>query len=116
MALLLSVVAPLALAPESRAQTAPVLGLASYYGSYHQGLRTASGERFDMRELTVAHRTLPFGTQVRITNLANGRVVTVRITDRGPYVAGRVVDVSYAAARRLGLVRTGTARVSMEII
>lgn len=116
LGLLIAGMATLALAPPSGAQTTPLLGLASYYGSYHDGLRTASGERFDMREMTAAHRTLPFGTHVRVTNLRNGRAVVVRITDRGPYVRGRVLDVSYAAARRLGLVRSGTARVSMEII
>jgi peptidoglycan lytic transglycosylase len=103
-------------APPSSAQDEPTRGVASYYGSYHQGLHTASGERFDMREMTAAHRTLPFGTHVRVTNLANGRAVVVRITDRGPFVRGRLLDVSYAAARRLGLVRSGTAPVEMEII
>ena len=115
-ALLLAAASNLSLASPSRAQIVPAVGLASYYGSYHQGLRTASGETFDMRSMTAAHRTLPFGTQVRVTNLANGRAVVVRITDRGPFVRGRMLDVSYAAARRLGLVRCGTAQVSMEVI
>ena len=91
-------------------------GIASYYADYHQGLRTASGERFDLRALTAAHRTLPFGTRVRVTNLRNGRAVVVRITDRGPFVRGRLLDVSWAAARRLGLLRSGVALVSMEVI
>jgi rare lipoprotein A len=91
-------------------------GLASYYANEHDGLRTASGERYDMDELTAAHRTLPFGTRVRVTNLQNGRRVVVRINDRGPFRRGRVIDVSYAAARRLGLVRSGVAKVRIQVL
>jgi rare lipoprotein A len=91
-------------------------GLASYYAHYHEGRRTASGERFDTQAMTAAHRTLPFGTQVRVTNLANGQAVVVRINDRGPYVRGRMLDVSYGAAKRLGLLRSGVTSVSMEVI
>jgi rare lipoprotein A len=91
-------------------------GLASYYAGEHDGLRTASGERYDMDELTAAHRTLPFGTRVRVTNLQNGRRVVVRINDRGPFRRGRVIDVSYAAARRLGLVRSGVAKVRIQVL
>src|SRR5262245_18944751 len=116
LAAVLVATATAALASPSRAQTVPVVGVASYYGSYHDGLRTASGTRFDMRRMTAAHRSLPFGTRVRVTYLRNGRAVVVRITDRGPFVRGRILDVSYAAARRLGLLRAGTAQVSMEII
>jgi len=97
---------------EHRHQT----GVASYYAREHDGLRTASGERYDMDEMTAAHRTLPFGTRVRVTNLENGRHVVVRINDRGPFRRGRVVDVSYAAARKLGLVRSGLARVRLEVV
>ena len=94
----------------------PVRGLASYYGRFHDGQRTASGEPFDMQAMTAAHRTLPFGTQVRVTNLKSGRAVVVRINDRGPFVKGRLLDLSYAAAKQLGVLRTGLARVRMEVI
>jgi rare lipoprotein A len=91
-------------------------GYASYYARAHDGLRTASGERYDMDELTAAHRTLPFGTRVRVTNLENGRHVVVRINDRGPFSQGRVIDVSYAAARKLGLVHSGVAKVRLQVL
>jgi rare lipoprotein A len=91
------------------------VGMASYYGREHAGRRTASGEVFDMNEMTAAHRTLPFGTRVRVTNLANGREVTVRINDRGPFRRGRILDLSYAAARRLGIVGRGVARVRVAV-
>ncbi len=92
------------------------VGTASWYGSAHQGGTTSSGERFDQREFTAAHRTLPLGTRARVTNVANGRSVIVRINDRGPFVRGRVLDVSYGAARALGIVRCGTARVRIEVL
>ena len=85
-------------------------GGAAYYG----GGRTASGERSGSNELTAAHRTLPFGTRVLVTNLRNGRSVIVRINDRGPYGRGRIIDVSVAAARELGMIGSGTAKVSVE--
>ena len=91
------------------------VGLASYYGREHDGRRTASGEIFDMNEMTAAHRTLPFGTRVRVTDLANGRQVTVRINDRGPFRRGRIVDLSYAAARKLGIVGRGVAKVRVAV-
>jgi peptidoglycan lytic transglycosylase len=91
-------------------------GYASYYARAHDGLRTASGERYDMDEMTAAHPTLPFGTRVRVTNLQNGRHAVVRINDRGPFKRGRVIDVSYAAARKLGLVRSGIAKVRLEVL
>ena len=103
----------------SHAMTRPrdqQVGMASYYGGAHNGRRTASGERFDMEEMTAAHRTLPFGTRVRVTNLANGRHATVRINDRGPFRKKRIIDVSYAAARELGMVGRGTARVRLEVL
>lgn len=92
-----------------------VLGssLASWYGPRFQGRTTASGERFDMNGLTAAHRTLPLGTQVRVRNLENGRSVVVRINDRGPYVKGRGIDLSYAAARELRMVEDGEAPVEI---
>jgi len=80
---------------------------------YHSG-RTASGERSGPHELTAAHRTLPFGTKVLVTNVGNGRSVIVRINDRGPFGRGRIIDVSTAAARQLGMIASGTARVTVE--
>jgi len=94
----------------------PEYGMASYYGHQHHGQRTASGERFDMHEMTAAHRTLPFGTRVRVTNLENGRSVVVRINDRGPWKKGRVVDLSYDAARELHMVGAGTTRVRVDVL
>jgi rare lipoprotein A len=91
-------------------------GLASYYGASFAGRRTASGERFDPSGFTAAHRDLPFGTKIRVTNLDNGRTVIVRINDRGPYADGRIVDVSWAAARELGMLRSGVARVRVELL
>ncbi len=90
-----------------------LLGLASYY---EHGSLTASGERFDARELTAAHPTLPFGTHLRVTNLATGRSVTVRVNDRGPFVRGRIVDVSYTAAQTLGMVGHGIAKVKLDVV
>ncbi len=92
---------------------AAAYGLASFY---KEGSKTASGEKFDGHELTAAHRTLPFGTQVRVTNVANGRSVTVRINDRGPFVRGRVVDVSYLAAKTLGMTGRGIAKVKLDVV
>jgi rare lipoprotein A len=91
-------------------------GLASWYGGKFQGRRTASGEIFDTRRLTAAHRSLPFGTRVRVTNLENGRSVEVRINDRGPFVAGRVIDLSLAAAATIGLTGRGVAAVRLEVL
>ena len=88
-------------------------GLASFYT---EGTRTASGEKFDTHELTAAHPTLPFGTRLRVTNEATGRSVTVRVNDRGPYVPGRVVDVSYSAANALGMVGGGVAKVRLDVV
>lgn len=88
-------------------------GMASFYT---EGSRTASGEKFDSRELTAAHPTLPFGTRLRVTNVATGRAVTVRVNDRGPYVAGRVVDVSQSAADALGMVGAGIAKVRLDVV
>lgn len=91
-------------------------GMASYYGARHHGKRTASGERFDQHSLTAAHRQLPFGTRVKITNLGNNDSVVVRINDRGPYTRGRLIDVSREAAEQLGMLRTGTARVRVQAL
>ena len=88
-------------------------GLASFYA---EGSQTASGEKFDPNELTAAHPTLPFGTRLRVTNIANGRSVTVRVNDRGPFVAGRAVDVSYSAAERIGIIERGVAKVKLDVV
>ena len=87
-------------------------GIASWYGERFRGRRTASGSRFNPDALTAAHRTLPFGTRVRVTNVRNGRSVVVRITDRGPFIRGRIIDLSRAAARRIGI--AGIGRVRLE--
>jgi len=91
-------------------------GLASWYGRDFQGRPTASGELFDMYAYTAAHRDLPFGTRVRVTNEANGRSVVVRINDRGPWVEGRILDLSYAAAKQLGMIEAGVVRVRLEVL
>ncbi len=97
-----------------RAGSAGEIGLASFYGSSFQGRRMASGARYDERAMTCAHRWLPFGTVVRVTDLRSGRSVEVVVTDRGPHVQGRVVDLSLAAAESLGIVEQGVARVRVE--
>jgi rare lipoprotein A len=91
-------------------------GGASYYAQKFHGRRTASGERFDNTALTAAHRTLPFGSMVRVTNPVNGRAVTVRINDRGPFHGNRVIDVSRAAAEELGLVARGHGQVELALL
>jgi len=93
----------------------PQEGLASVYGKHFNGQTTASGERYDSRALTAAHRTLPLGTEIRVTNLENGKSVRVRVNDRGPHVRGRIVDLSSSAAAALGF-NTGVARVKIEIL
>ena len=92
------------------------IGVASWYGYPYHGRRAASGEIYDMEKLTAAHRTLPFGSLVRVENLENGRRVQVRINDRGPFVEGRIIDLSRAAARALGMLGPGTARVRLVLI
>ena len=91
-------------------------GVASYYGNELAGNRTASGERFNPNGLTAAHRSLPLGTKLRVTNLSNGEDVIVRVNDRGPFAKSRLIDLSFGAARDIGMVRTGTARVTVEIL
>ncbi len=103
-------------APSAPQETVMGRGSASYYAAKFDGRRTASGERFDNAAMTAAHRTLPFGTLVRVTNLANGRSVIVRINDRGPFSAGRMIDVSRAAADELGLVARGHGMVELAVI
>ncbi|NJL83598.1 MAG: septal ring lytic transglycosylase RlpA family protein [Chloroflexaceae bacterium] len=94
----------------------PSSGMASWYGPGFHGRRTASGEVFNQNAMTAAHRTLPFGTQVRVTNVRTGQAVIVRINDRGPHARGRAIDLSTAAARAIGLVRSGVAPVRIEIL
>jgi rare lipoprotein A len=101
----------LAIAGMARAEQ----GIASYYGR-ESGPRTASGERFDPNALTAAHRTLPFGTIVRVTHSRDGRSVIVRINDRGPFIKGRIIDLSAAAAQAIGMIEAGIAPVTLEII
>ncbi|MEB3169322.1 MAG: septal ring lytic transglycosylase RlpA family protein [Cyanobium sp.] len=93
-----------------------ISGQASWYGPGFYGNRTASGEVFSRGTLTAAHRTLPFGTLVRVTNLNNGRSTVVRINDRGPFHSGRILDLAHGAASRLGVVASGTAQVSLEVL
>jgi peptidoglycan lytic transglycosylase len=99
---------------EAPARPRAEVGLASYYSRALQGRRTASGTRYDGRAMTCAHRSLPFGTVLRVTDLESGRSVVVRVNDRGPFAEGRVVDLSLAAARELGILERGVARVKVE--
>jgi len=92
------------------------IGQASWYGGAHQGKPTASGELFDMHAFTAAHPSLPFGTRLRVVNLDNDRAVEVRVNDRGPTVAGRIIDLSYAAARALGAVGAGVIPVLVQVL
>jgi rare lipoprotein A len=124
-----------ALLPKSQAQSSPPaptpvkpapagaepkekhqVGVASWYGEEFQGKTTASGQPYDANELTAAHRTLPLGTTVRVTNLENHRNLLLRITDRGPYIGRRLIDVSRAAAKRLDFIHSGTASVRVEVV
>jgi rare lipoprotein A len=91
-------------------------GPVSWYGPGFHGRRTANGEVFDTHELTMAHRSLEFGSQVRVTNLENGRSVVVRVNDRGPYVRGRIADLSHAAAHELGFVDDGVVKARIELL
>ena len=98
-----------AMAPANASET----GQASWY---KMGFKTASGERFKPNGLTAAHRTLPFGTRVRVKNLRNGKSVVVRINDRGPFIKSRIIDVSKGAAQRIGLIRAGVTKVSVQVV
>jgi len=105
-------------APQPGGLESPAIvdGVASYYGREHHGKKTANGEIFDMNKLTAAHRSLPFGSQVKVTNLSNQRSVIVRINDRGPYYQGRIIDLSQAAAERLEMVKSGITKVKLEVL
>jgi rare lipoprotein A len=102
--------------PKTVPESAPEVGTASFYSHRFDGRKTASGQTYDETQLTAAHRTLPFGTRVRVTNMRNDRSVVVTVTDRGPSNRRRVIDVSRRAADLLGFVEDGTARVVLEVI
>lgn len=91
-------------------------GAASWYGESHHGQRTAGGEKFDMNALTAAHRTLPMNSVVQVTSMSSGKSVAVRINDRGPFTGGRIIDVSRAAAERLGFIQKGTDQVTVQVL
>jgi len=111
LAVIVAGILALAMAVPAGEADARQCGGASWYGDRFAGKRTASGERFNPNAMVAAHRTLPFGSRVRVTERRSGRSVTVRIVDRGPHVRGRVIDVSKAAARKLGFLGRGTAHV-----
>jgi rare lipoprotein A len=90
--------------------------MASYYGDDFHGRKTASGEVFDQWKLTCAHRDLPFGTRLKVTNLQNKKSVMVRVNDRGPWVSGRLIDLSYAAAKKIDMIQRGVVKVKIEIV
>ena len=106
----------LGLAATLAAQSYYEVGIASWYGPGFHGKRTANGEIYDMYALTAAHKTLPFGTIVRVVDLDTGRSVVVRINDRGPFIKGRIIDLSYRAAQELGMVKKGLAKVGLKIV
>jgi len=91
-------------------------GKASWYGKEFHGKKTASGEIFDMYKLTAAHRTLPLGSRVRVKNLENGKTVVVRVNDRGPFKEGRIIDLSYQAAKKIGMLKKGMVEVRIDVI
>jgi rare lipoprotein A len=115
--LLLAACAPRRIPPERAPSPAGAMqeGKASWYGGRFNGRKTASGEIFDDRLMTAAHKTLTFGTEVRVTNLNNGKQVVVRINDRGPYSPGRIIDLSRGAAERLDMIRSGVVPVRLEV-
>lgn len=114
LAALLAFSAPVSTLPAFSATV--INGIASWYGPGFHGRTTASGERFNTNQMTAAHKSLPFGTTVRVTNLSNGRSVVVRINDRGPYHGSRVIDLSHAAAVQIGMIQAGTANVKIEVL
>ncbi len=103
-------------APVAKREDSIQVGIASWYGRPHHGRLAASGQVYDMNELTAAHRTLPFGTVVRVQNLRNNRTVKVEINDRGPFIPGRIIDLSWAAARALRMEKAGLTRVRLTIL
>ncbi|MEK9952839.1 MAG: septal ring lytic transglycosylase RlpA family protein [Curvibacter sp.] len=115
-ALLLALLAGCSSTPSSSAAGRSEAGQASYYGNEFQGRPTASGERFDQGKLTAAHRSLPFGTRVQVTNPQNGKSVVVRVNDRGPFVKGRIIDLSSAAFRSIASLNAGVVAVRIQVI
>jgi rare lipoprotein A len=106
----------IATAKEKSTVVKSTAGSASWYGGQFHGRKTANGERFNMNRLTAAHRSLPFGTKVRVTNQKNGKSVVVRINDRGPFVGKRVIDLSRGAANAVGMLGTGVAKVKLDVL
>lgn len=94
----------------------PMVGFASFYATKFNNRRTANGEKFNNNAFTAAHKSLPFGTKLKVTNLRNGSSVMVRVNDRGPYIKGRIIDLSKAAAKKIGLNHSGTAHVKLEVL
>jgi rare lipoprotein A len=119
VALALALLAGCSSTPKSSAPVARGLsesGQASYYGNEFHGRKTANGERFDQNQLTAAHRTLPFGTRLKVTNTQNGKTVVVRVNDRGPFVKGRVIDLSSSAFRSIAQLNSGVVPVRIQVI
>ncbi len=119
MRIYLFLVALIALTPcssTSNDQNLERSGQASWYGTYHHGKTTASGERFNQNAFTAAHPTLPFGTKVKVTNKRNNKSVIVRINDRGPYAKGRIIDLSRAAAQKINMLNSGVAPVRLQVL
>ena len=104
------------LIPVYTARAEETIGHASWYGPGHHGMRTASGEKFNMNNFTAAHRDIAFGTRVKVLNIENGRSTIVRINDRGPFIKDRIIDLSHAAASELGFLRRGTSMVKIEVV
>lgn len=102
--------------PQAQARESVLTGVASWYGPGFHGRQTANGERYDMNEMTAAHKSLKFGTRVRVTNENNGLSVVVRINDRGPYVGSRIIDLSKSAAQAIDMIGPGTAAVTVEVL
>jgi len=103
-------------AEKNGGQSETIKGKASYYGKKFHGKKTASGEVFDMNKLSAAHRTYPFGTILKVTNLATSKSVEVKVNDRGPFVKGRILDLSYEAAKQLEMIKSGTTEVQIEVV
>ena len=97
-------------------KSASTHGLASYYGSEFHGKKTASGETFNQWDYTCAHRDLPFGTRIKVTNVKNNKSMVVRVNDRGPWVRGRLIDLSFAAAKKIDMIAAGVIKVKIEIL
>jgi rare lipoprotein A len=111
-----SLLVAILLTAQAVAHAEPIVGTASWYGPGFHGRTTANGERYDMNAMTAAHKTLRFGTKVKVTNSSNGKSVVVRINDRGPFVGRRVIDLSKSAASAIDMIRPGTAKVTIEVL